>query len=166
MFSLNEYLQELTVKQDDEELVKANEIVDLIGIISDDEWLARQAYYGVAGAMERQLDYLGKTLLPNTESRISRLASGGIMSESLVVDSWFGQTNADKQHINDEVAPDQALDDAQEFAEGLRVRMRTAAILFVTHLKAHDERSASLNQLTYNQIKAKAESNRQARKVA
>jgi hypothetical protein len=162
MFNLNQYLNDLTVTQDDEELIKAQEIVELTALICDDQWLTRQAYYGMAGAMERQLDYLGGTLVPSTEARITRMASAGISSESYTQDSWFGVTNSEKQHINDELAPDQALDDAQEFKDGLQVRMRTAAIIFVTHMRAHDEVSIGLNQLTYSQIKAKAEANREA----
>ena len=40
--------------------------------------------------------------------------------------------------------------------------MRTAAILFVTRVRAHDAISKTLEQLTYSGIKAKAASNREA----
>ena len=111
--------------------------------------------------MERQIEYLGGTLLPNTESRIQRLNGEGVSSESYVADNWFGSTNADSPHINDE-NPEQAVDDAQTFAEGLRKRMRSAAIIFVTHVRAHDEVSKMLEQFTYGQIKQKAAQNRKA----
>ena len=160
MFKLAEYVNSLTVRQDDEELAKSKDLVELIALICDDPWLTRQAYYGMAGAMERQLEYLGGTLLPNTDSRIMRMASEGIMHESLTVDSWFGTTNENGQHINDEVSKEQQIDDAKTFRDQLAVRMRTAAIVFVAHVRAHDEISKDLNQLSYGQIKAKAEANR------
>lgn len=161
MFNVTEYVNELVVKEDDVELKQALEIVDLTQLICEDAWLARQAMYGMAGAMERQLEYIGGTLLPNTEQRIRRLNGEGVTNESVVVDSWFGTTNADSPHINDE-NPTDALDKAQVFADQLHVRMRTAAILFVTHMRAHDELSSTLEQLTYAGIKQKAAANRAA----
>ncbi len=163
-FNLQAFLNELVVKEDDEEVEKSQDIVNLTAILCDDPWLTRQAYYGTAGAMERQIVYLGETLLPNTESRISRMNSSGIIGESYTQDSWFGTTNADDPHVNEEVSFDQQIDDAQTFAEQLRDRMRTAAIIFVTHVRAHDEVSRNMepSQLTYGQIKAKAEANRVA----
>ena len=68
-------------------------------------------------------------------------------------------------HINDE-NPGQAVDDAETFKENLQKRVRTAAIIYVIHVKAHDEASNLLQQFTYQQIKDKAESNRQARNKA
>lgn len=161
MFNLNEYINDLVVKEDDEELKQALEMVELTQLICDDAWLARQAMYGMAGAMERQIEYLGGTLLPRTEQRIRRLNGEGVTNESMVVDSWFGTTNADSPHINDE-DPDEGLNNAQNFADQLKVRMRTAAIIFVTHVRAHDELSNTLEQLTYMGIKQKAASNRAA----
>ncbi|KKL46827.1 hypothetical protein LCGC14_2341640 [marine sediment metagenome] len=167
MFNLQAFLNDLVVKQDDEELEKSLDIVQLTAILCNDPWLTRQAYYGMAGAMERQIVYLGETLLPNTESRISRMASTGIIGESYTQDSWFGTTNADDPHVNEEVSFDQQIDDAKTFAEQLRDRMRTAAIIFVTHVRAHDEISKSIEppQLTYGQIKSKAEANRVAKQA-
>ena len=161
MFSITNYIDELTVKEDDDELQRAVDHVKLTELVCDDAWLVRQAHYGLAGAMERQIEYLGGTLLPNTESRIQRLNGQGISNVSYVADNWFGATNADSPHINDE-NPEQAVDDAQTFAEGLRKRMRSAAILFVTHVRAHDEVSKMLEQFTYGQIKQKAAENRKA----
>ncbi len=167
MFNLQAFLNELVVKEGDEEVNQAQDIVQLIAVICDDPWLTRQAYYGMAGAMERQITYLGETLLPNTESRISRMNSSGIIGESYTQDSWFGTTNADDPHVNDEVSFDQQIDDAQTFADQLRTRMRTAAIIFVTHLRAHDDISKDIDppQLTYGQIKSKALANRRAAEV-
>jgi hypothetical protein len=166
MFSFNAYLNDLVVAQDDEELVKALELVELTEIICDDAWLARQSHYGKSGAMERQIEYLGSNLLPNSESKLTRMNSKGVMGESYTQDSWFGTTNEDDPHVNEEISFDQQVEDQQNFVDGLKRRMRTAAILFVTHVRAHDELSKTLDQLTYSAIKAKAESNRQARKAA
>ena len=166
MFDLPGYLETLTVDSKDEDVKRSLELVELIGIICDDAWLCRQAYYGMAGAMERQIDYLGSTLVPNAETRVSRLASSGIRGESYVQDSWFGTTNEDDAHVNDEVGSEQALADAQEFLRNLEYRMRTAAIIFVTHVRAHDSISKDLDQLSYGQIKAKAEANRKATQAA
>lgn len=163
MFNINEYLAELTVEQDDEELVKALEIIELTEIICDDAWLARQDHYGSAGAMERQIEYLGGTLLPNAMNKLQRMNSGGVIGESYTQDSWFGTTNDDDPHVNDEVSFDQQAEDQANFVDSLQVRMRTAAILFVTRVRAHDELSKALDQLTYGGIKAKAASNREAR---
>ena len=160
IFNLQEYLNDLGIVEGAEEVKRALEIVELTELICDDAWLARQDHYGSAGAMERQLEYLGGTLLPNAEARIARLSSGGIRSESYVQDSWFGTTNADDQHDSDETDKDQVISDQQAFCEQLRHRMRTAAILFVTRVRAHDAISSVLEQLSYAGIKQKAEANR------
>ena len=166
MFSLQQYLAVLSVKEDDEELEKAQDIVKLTNIICDDKWLARQDHFGSAGAMERQLTYLGNTLLPNAEAKLQRMNSGGVFGESYVIDSWFGSSNEDAPHTNDEVPFDQLVDDQATFIDELRTRMRTAAILFVTRVRAHDEISKDLDQLTYGAIKSQASSNRKARERA
>jgi len=163
MFNLNQYMKDLTVSKDDEEYTAAMDIIELTEIICNDPWLARQDHFGSAGAMERQLEYLGGTLLPNAEERVRKMASNGIIGESYTVDSWFGSSNEDDPHTNDEIAFDQQLDDQQTFCEGLRERMRTAAILFATRMRAHDEISKELNQLSYASIKARAANNRAAR---
>jgi hypothetical protein len=160
IFNLQEYLNGLGIVEGDEEVKRALEIVELTELICDDAWLARQDHYGSAGAMERQLEYLGGTLLPNAEARIARLSSGGIRSESYVQDSWFGTTNADDQHVNDEADKDQIITDQRAFCAQLENRMRTAAILFVTRVRAHDAISLVLEQLSYAGIKQKAEANR------
>lgn len=165
MFNLNQYLSDLTVAQDDEELKRALDIIELDEIMYNDPWLSRQGHFGVAGAMERQLDYLGGTLLPNSEAKLQRMNSNGVIGESYTQDSWFGTTNEDDPHVNEEVSFDQQVDDQQEFVNSLENRMRTAGIVFVTRIRAHDELSKQLDQLSYSAIKAKAESNRQARNV-
>ena len=165
-FNLATYLDDMVVTQDDPDLKLAIDSVELTELACDDAWLARQEHYGVAGAMERQLEYLGGTLVPNAESRIQRMSSEGVMGESYTMDSWFGTSNEDDQHINDEIALDQLIDDQQTFVDGLHRRMRVAAIRFVTRVRAHDELSKTLEQLTYGGIKAKAEANRKAAEAA
>lgn len=163
MFNVNEFLHKLVVSEDDPELKMANDSVELTELACDDAWLARQEHYGVAGAMERQIEYLGGTLIPNAESRITRMSSDGVMGESYTFDSFFGSANADDPHVNDEVSLDQLIDDQQTFVDGLRRRMRTAGIRMITRVVAHDALSKVLEQLTYGGIKAKAASNRAAK---
>lgn len=166
MFNIRTYINELTVPQDDVELQRSLDIIELDGVLYEDAWLCRQGHYGVAGAMERQIEYLGTTLLPNAENKLTRMTSDGVIGESYTPDSWFGVTNEDDPHVNDEIPFDQQIEDQQNFVEALKVRMRTAAIVFVTRVRAHDEISKDLDQFTYSAIKAKAESNRQAKVVA
>ena len=162
MFNISQFLNDLEVSPDDPELELANDSVKLTELGCEDAWLARQEHFGVAGAMERQIEYLGNTLLPNTEAKIQRMASSGVIGESYSADHWFGTTNEDDPHVNDEVAFDQQIEDQQNFADNLRARMRTAAIRMVTRIRAHDELSKTLDQLTYSAIKAKAAANRAA----
>lgn len=161
MFSVAEYCHSLNVSPEDDTLTRAKEIIELTELICDDAWLARQDHFGSAGAMERQLEYLGGTLLPNAESKLNRLEGRGILSESDLSVSWH--SNEDHVHENDEIPVDQQIDEQKNFIDQLKDRMRTAAILFVTRVHAHDEISKMLDQLTYSAIKARAQSNRAAR---
>ena len=95
MFNLNNYLNELVVPANDDILDKAKDITELTEVICDDHWLSRQAHFGYAGAMERQIEYLGNTLLPTAEDKLKRMNSDGVIGESYTQDSWFGTTNAD-----------------------------------------------------------------------
>jgi|TARA_R110000751_G_scaffold5594_3_gene25365 hypothetical protein len=162
MFDVMEYANNLVVSQDDEELQQALKVSEINNMLCDDGWLVRQLYFGVAGAMERQIQYLGGTLIPNAESRVTKMSSDGVRGESLVVDSWFGTSNADDSHNNDET-PTQQLDDTLTFIEGLHVRMRTAAIIMVVNIKAHDSVSKDLEQMGYFQIKARAAQSRDSK---
>jgi len=165
-FSVPQFLSEMSVSKDDPELELAMDAVELTELGCDDGWLARQEHFGVAGAMERQIEYLGSVLLPNAEDKIKKMASDGIIGESYTQDHWFGTTNSDSPHENEEISFDQQIEDQQNFADGLRARMRTAAIRMVTRIKAHDELSNTLGQLTYSAIKAKATANRNAKATA
>tara|TARA_R110000823_G_scaffold120782_1_gene245622 strand:+ start:523 stop:1065 length:543 start_codon:yes stop_codon:yes gene_type:complete len=162
-FNIKEYLNDMVVSQEDPELELAMDSVKLTELGCDDAWLARQEHFGVAGAMERQIEYLGTTLLPVAEAKITKMSSTGVMGESYTQDHWFGTTNSERPHESEEVSFDQQIEDQQNFADGLRDRMRTAAIRMVTRVRAHDELSNLLNQLTYASIKSKATANRKAR---
>lgn len=164
MFNVNAYVSELTVDPKDEELVQSQEVVTLIGLICNDVWLCRQAHYGFAGAMDRQIEYLGGTLLPRAEQRLNRLEGNGYLSENDVSVNWFA--NEDKPHVNSDIPLDQQIEDQKNFIDQLVVRMRTAAILFVTQVRAHDDLSKDLEQLTYSGIRAKAAANREQRTEA
>ena len=155
-----EYINDLVVTEDDPELKQAKDSVEVSELLCNDEWLVRQLHYGVAGAMERQMDYLFNDLIPSVESKIARL-NGQTVSREIVQPSWAGSTNSEEPHINDE-APDQAIDNSQTFLESLENRVRTAAIIFVMHMKAHDEVSITLDQLSYAQIKHRAAQKREA----
>lgn len=159
-FLVNQFLNELIVLEGDEELKQSLDIIELDEILCDDAWLARQTHFGVAGAMERQIEYLGSTLLPNAERKLQRMNSEGVIGESYTQDSWFGTTNEDDNHVNEEVSFDQQVEDQQNFVDGLQTRMRTAGIIMVTRVRAHDALSKTLDQLTYSAIKATAAANR------
>ncbi len=163
-FDLNNYIGTLSVNSDDQELTQCEDWVNLTHHILDDPWLVRQGLFGMAGAMERQITYLGGTLLPSAEVKLNNLEGRGFLSESDVGSVKFA--NEDQPHVNDDVTVDQRVDDSKNFIDTLVVRMRTAAIMFVKCVRAHDDISYDLQQLTYDGIKAKAESNRQAREQA
>lgn len=169
MFNLNEFLKDLVVEQNDEELIRASDVVEANLIMAgNDKYLARQLFFGVSGAMERQLEYVGGTLLPMQENKLQRMNSQGVMGESYVMDSWFGESNNDDPHTNDEIPYDQVIDNQRTFIDEIKQRMRTAAIIFVTNVRAHDDLSKAIvpQQLSYGAIKAKAASNRQARQAS
>ena len=160
MFNVYSYLNELTVTQDDEEVARAKDWATLTLVILDDPWLARQGFFGMAGAMERQIEYLGGTLRPNTVGRLQRTYEGNISSESDL--SQVKWANYDAPHLNDDTPIDDQRASTEAFIEQLDERMRTAGILFVECLKQHDLISKDLDQLTYSGIKAKAASNKAA----
>jgi len=174
MFDIKQYITGLEVKQDDELLVEAKDLTEAVHLITNDPWLARQAFYGIAGSMERQLTYLGSTLLPNAEKRLQQLNSSGVMGESYVVNSWFGHSNDDDNHINSEtvmshtgeqISVDQQADDHKTFVDQLHDRMRRACIIMVVSIREHDKLSDTLDQLNYAGIAARAAMNR-TKKVA
>ena len=166
MFNVMEFLKNLVVSEDDIELKLANDSVELTELACDDAWLARQEHYGVAGAMERQIEYLGGVLIPNAEKKLTKSGSDGIGRESYNFDSFNGFANADDAHINDEVDENYRDQETRDFIGGLEKRMRTAGIRMITRVIAHDKLSLTLDQLSYGGIKGKAASNKKAREDA
>ena len=75
-------------------------------------------------------------------------------------DSWFGETNEQEPHVNEETSFDQLIEDQQNFIDQLKRRMTTAGIKMVVAIRNHDQLSNDLEQLTYAGIKAKAAANR------
>jgi|TARA_R110000751_G_scaffold173935_1_gene280347 hypothetical protein len=166
MFNFNEYINTLVVNEDDEELKMCKEGIALYEVICEDAWLARAHHFGVAGALERHIIYSGGTLLANAERKLQNMSSDGVIGESYTPTWGGGTTNEDDPHINEEVSYDQLMDDQRKWVENLQVRLRTAAIMFVTHVIAHDELSNDLNQPSYGGIKAKAAFNKGQRENA
>ncbi len=165
MFNVQEFLNELVVTQDDEELQGIKEAADLVTYICDDAWLARARFFGEAGAMERHIEHLGNSMLPNQYTKLTRLEAqggNGIQGESYTVNSWFGTTNADDPHMSDELGKQQQIDDTQMFIAQLEKRQRTAALMLVVAVREHDELSDMLDQHKYGTIKAMAAAKRAA----
>ena len=159
-FDIGQFISSLTVSEDEDVVEQSNDLVQLVQLITDDPWLARQGFFGLAGAMERQVEYLGNTLRPNAVDRLYRM-SHTALGESDLGDVRFA--NEDKPHVNDEISTDDRQESQQMFIKQLDDRMRRAAVIFVKCIRAHDDISKDLEQLTYNGIKAKADQNRKAR---
>ena len=159
------FLAEIVISDEDgsaELLQRAKDALEVNLLIDEDKWLSRADNFGQAGAMDRHIEFLGLTLLPNAEAKLSRMTSKGIMGESYVRDSWFGETNAQEPHVNEEVSFDQLVEDQQNFIDKLKWRMKTGGIKMVVAIRSHDQLSKELEQLTYAGIKAKAAANRMA----
>ena len=157
------FLAEIVISEENgttELLQRAKDACEVNQLIDDDKWLSRADNFGQAGAMDRHIDYLGHPLLPNAEAKLNRMTSKGIIGESYVRDSWFGETNAQEPHVNEEVSFDQLVEDQQNFIDQLKRRMTIAGIKMVFAIRNHDQLSNDLEQLTYAGIKAKAAANR------
>ena len=159
------FLAEIVISDGDgsaELLQRAKDALEVNLLIDEDKWLSRADNFGQAGAMDRHIEFLGLTLVPNAEAKLSRMTSKGIMGESYVRDSWFGETNEQEPHVNEETSFDQLIEDQQNFIDQLKRRMTTAGIKMVVAIRNHDQLSNDLEQLTYAGIKAKAAANRMA----
>ena len=172
MFNINDFLTNLDVSDSTDIIDETLDLTKIVHLITNDPWLARQAFFGLAGSMERQLEWIGSSMYPNAVRKLERLASGGIKSETYTVNNWFGTTNADNEHVNaetvishtgDEINVDQQLDDQREFVDELEGRMKRAGIIFVYCMKEHDKLSDELDQLSYAGIKVKGAMNKQQR---
>ena len=158
MFNPAEFINDLVVEKDDEELIRVQDLIKLKHLIYDDAWTVRQSCYNEAFGMLSHLKYLGGTLLPKAEQRINQLENRtGVLGETDISVGWGTKhSNEDRPHINDEVPVDQQVDNQKSFVDDLLARMRTVAISFVVHIKEHDNISKDLDQLTFSAIQARS----------
>ena len=158
MFNPAEFINDLVVDKEDEDLVRVQDLIKLKHLIYDDAWPVRPSCYNEAFGMLSHLKYLGGTLLPKAEQRINQLENRtGVLGESNISVEWGAKhTNEDRPHINDEVPVDQQVDNQKSFVDDLLSRMRTVAISFVVHMEEHDDISKDLNQLTFSAIQTRS----------
>ena len=162
MFNPVEFINDLTVSNDDEVVKKVTDLIELKHHIYEDAWTVRQSCYNEAFVMLSHLNYLGGTLLPRAEQRINQLEGNGILGESDITVGWGKKyANEDQPHINDEIPVDEQVDRQKNFVDDLLSRMKTVAISFVLHVEEHDDISKDLNQLSFKGIQ-----NRSAQKRA
>ena len=164
MFNPAEFINDLVVDKEDEDLVRVQDLIKLKHLIYDDAWTVRQSCYNEAFGMLSHLKYLGGTLLPKAEQRINQLENRtGILGETDISVGWGTKhSNEDRPHINDEVSVDQQVDNQKSFVDDLLSRMRTVAISFVVHMEEHDDISKDLNQLTFSAIQTRSEQKKAA----
>ena len=164
MFNPAEFINDLVVDKEDEDLVRVQDLIKLKHLIYDDAWTVRQSCYNEAFGMLSHLKFLGGTLLPKAEQRINQLENRtGILGETDISVGWGTKhSNEDRPHINDEVSVDQQVDNQKSFVDDLLSRMRTVAISFVVHMEEHDDISKDLNQLTFSAIQTRSEQKKAA----
>ena len=161
MFNPVEFINDLTVSNDDEVVKKVTDLIELKHHIYEDAWTVRQSCYNEAFGMLSHLKYIGGTLLPKAEQRLNQLEGNGILSETDITVSFGKHANEDQPHINDEIPVDEQVDRQKNFVDDLLSRMKTVAISFVLHVEEHDDISKDLNQLSFKGIQ-----NRSAQKRA
>ena len=160
-FNIAEYVNDMVVNKEDEELQAVKDLLELKHHIYQDAWTVRQSCYNEAFGMKSHLEYLGSTLLPNAERRINQLEGSSVVSMDFNTD-WAtkGTVNEDQPREDEDIPRDQQVDDQKTFVDQLKGRMRTCAMSFVMHVQEHDEISKDLNQLSFTGIQARAEQNR------
>ena len=158
MFNPAEFINDLVVDKEDEDLVRVQDLIKLKHLIYDDAWTVRQSCYNEAFGMLSHLKFLGGTLLPKAEQRINQLENRtGVLGETDISVGWGTKhSNEDRPHINDEVSVDQQVDNQKSFVDDHLSRMRTVAISFVVHMEEHDDISKDLNQLTFSAIQTRS----------
>ena len=163
MFNVNEYVNELQVDKDDEDLKQVKDLIELKHLIYGDGWTVRQSCYNEAFGMLSHLKYIGGTLLENAERRINTL-DRSLISDTFNV-SWAtkGAVNSDQNREDEEIPDDQQIDDQKTFIDQLKYRMRVCAISYVLHVQEHDDISKDLNQLSFSAIQSRASANRAKR---
>ena len=159
-FNVNEFCSEIEITPDNEVLVEWKQLFNTTQILLDDAYSCRAYFWGVASAMENQIQYLGGNYLPNLERRVNQLEGNGFLSESDLQVSWH--SNEDKPHVNEEVDAILQSSEVKDQIDNIQDRMVNLGVAYVLARTSHDDISKTLNQLTYGAIKAKAA----ARKVA
>jgi hypothetical protein len=158
-FDIETFLKGIKIEDHQETLQHAKDACIVEELAANDPWLARAAHFGVAGAMQRHIIYVGGTLLDNAQQKLTRMSSEGVMGESYVQDHWFGNTNENEDenpHVSNEVPFDVQIEKQQNFVEELEGRILRGGIMMVTRIKFHDDLSLSMSprQKTYDQIQA------------
>ena len=159
-FSVPLFVRGLVVDNTDEAYLQIKKSMELIANVFDDAYLARAYYWGVASAMENQLTYLGGNMLPNLERKLNTLNETGYLGESDLSEYRFA--NEDRPHVNEDTTLDDQVNSAKNRIDILQEKMVTAAVVFVEAIRAHDDISKDLGQLTYSAIKARASDKRAA----
>jgi hypothetical protein len=161
MFNVNEFVNGLTVETDNTDVRDAKVLIENVQLLTDDPWLSRAFFWGATSAMENQISFLGGRLLPGLEQRLNKIdPASGVLGESNLAVSWT--SNEDKLHVNDAISVEDRIMETQSQIDNLLVRMKTASIIYVITMQAHDSISNDLDQLTFAQIKQSATSKRQA----
>mgnify|MGYP003148283595 FL=1 len=159
-FNVNAYVSELNPNKDDQVLNEFEKLFNTTQIILDDAYSCRAYFWGVASAMENQLQYLGGNYLPNLERRLNQVDGNGFLSENDLSVSWY--TNEDKPHVNEEEPLDDQAIDIKNQIDRITDRMHTLGIAYVLARSSHDDISKDLNQLTYGAIKSRASAKKKA----
>ncbi len=157
-YDVVEFVKSLNIAADDPHIAETRLAIENILLLKDDPWAARQAMFGLANGCENQVQYLGARLLPNFERRLNVLAGRGVLSENDIAESWFA--NEDKPHVNDDITIEDQIDDVKMKIDNVMLRMRNEAIEYVLFVRQHDELSRDLEQITYGEIKQRAQMNR------
>ena len=157
-FKVNAFCQDLSVTPDNDILLEFKKLFTATSALLEDAYSTRAYFWGVASAMENQIQYLGSNYLPNLERRVNTLEGNGFLSEGDLQVDWF--SNEDKPHVNDETPIDTQASDVRNQIDVIQDRMQTLAIAYVTAVREHDDISKDLQQLTYGAIKSRAAAKR------
>ena len=157
-FKVNAFCKELVVTPDNEVLQEVKKLFNATSVLLEDAYSTRAYFWGVASAMENQIQYLGSNYLPNLERRVNTLEGNGYLSEGDLQVNWF--SNEDKPHVNEDLDVDTQASDVRNQIDVIQDRMRTLAITYVTAVREHDDISKDLQQLTYGAIKSRAAAKR------
>ena len=159
-FDVNSYVKDLDVPRDNEVLQEWEQLFDTTQVILNDAYSARAYFWGVASAMENQIQYLGSNYLPNLENRVNKLEGNGFLSEGDLQVSWY--SNEDKPHVNEDIDITEQASDTKNQIRNIQDRMANLGVAYVLARKNHDDISNNLNQLSYGAIKSRAAAKRVA----